>query len=72
MAVLLRIEHFRKSRYAFSPMVENRLPFLLENIFFHEIKKSIELCLLAFQKAQKQIPTPKIRGARSKKPRGEQ
>ena len=72
MAVLLRIGHFQKSRYAFSPMVENRLPFFSEKIFFHEIKKIIEVCLGAFQKAPKQVPTPKIRGDRSKKPKGEQ
>ena len=53
-------------------MIENRPPFFSEKIFFREIKKFIELCNLAFQNAQKQVPTPKIRKVRYKKPRGEQ
>ena len=62
----------QETLYAKTLMVENRSAFFSEKIFFHEIKKFIEPCHLAFQKAQKQIPTPKIRKVRSKKPRGEQ
>ena len=62
----------QETLYAKTLMVENPSAFFSEKTFFHEIKKFIEPCHLAFQKAQKQIPTRKIRKVRSKKPRGEQ